>query len=164
MNRKYLNETDKTGIYMKTLCVAAIFLLCNQAVACPNILGTWQSSKELSEKYNQKNAQLSQAMTELLKQILGILKLTYTESAVHEHGAPTIKVTIKGKQSDFYFEDLNYKYEVLSCTNDSITLKSYYPYIGEPLVTTINFVNENLYWETPQHLPKSREYFIRILH
>lgn len=146
---------------MKLLRTLLALFVSQQAIACPDIFGTWKSSKELSMDYNDKLGGATQPQTELLEQILGILKLTYSDASIHDHGAPTIKVTINGKQYDFVFEDLEYKYEVLSCTDTSIKIRQHHPY-GGPMTSTLNFINRNVYWVSPQLLPKTREYFIRV--
>ncbi|MBX9901648.1 MAG: hypothetical protein K2Y28_12770 [Burkholderiaceae bacterium] len=146
---------------MKLLHALLALFISQQAIACPDIYGTWQSSKELSMDYNNKLIGATQPQTELLEQILGILKLTYADTSIHDHGAPTLKVTVNGKQYDFVFEDLEYKYEILSCTETSIKIRPHYPY-GGSMTRTLNFINRNIYWVSPEHLPKTREYFVRV--
>lgn len=145
---------------MKILITLLIYFFAYRAAACPNFIGTWQSSNELSMNYNFKHANLDKVKIEFLSQTLGILKQTYSESEIHSHGAPSIKLAINGKSYDFHFEDLHYKYEVVSCTSITVKLKQYYPY-GEPFLSQMVFENENTFWVSPEQLPKSREYFIR---
>jgi hypothetical protein len=146
---------------MKLLRTLLALFVSQQAIACPDIHGTWQSSKELSMDYNNKSGRATQPQIEFLEQVLGILKLSYSDTSIHSHGAPTLKVIINGKQSDFVFEDLEYKYEVLGCTDTSIKIRQHYPY-GGPMTSILNFVDRNTYWVAPEHLPKTREYFIRV--
>lgn len=158
------HHTSRITWYRMTR-VILIFVLCflsYGADACPNLIGTWQSSKVLSMNFNLKHANLNLNQIDFLSQTLGILKQTYSELEIHNHGAPFIKLVLNGKSFDFHFEDLHYKYEVVSCTSIAVKLKQYYPY-GDPINTQIVFESKNTFWISPEQLPKSREYFVRVL-
>lgn len=146
---------------MKLLITLFLNLFAYNVVACPSIIGTWKSSKELSMKYNLANAELESKQIEFLSQTLGILTQTFSETEIHSHGAPTINISINGKSYNFEFEDIRYKYEILSCAESTLEAKAYFPY-GNPIVNQMVFENSNTFWVSPEQLPKSREYFIRV--
>ncbi|MDB6061111.1 MAG: hypothetical protein JWM78_1214 [Verrucomicrobiaceae bacterium] len=87
---------------MKFLRAFLAAFLGQQAVACPSLLGTWQSSKEQSMEYNKGFGRATEPQIELFEQIIGVLKLTYTDTLIHYHAAKSIMVTVNGKQSDFF--------------------------------------------------------------
>lgn len=129
-------------------------------MSCQDIQGTWQSSKTMSMAYNNQHANLEQRQTDFLDQVLGIMKLTYTENEVQEHGQPPIAVTINGKTNDFHFDEMSSRYEVLSCTRNTVTVRYHHP--TGAVTQVLNFDSEDVYWLTPDILPTSREYFIRV--
>lgn len=130
-------------------------------LACPQLLGTWRSSKALSMAYNEQFAQLGPKQKELLVQILGRMTVTVTEKTVREHGQQAMKVTVGGKESDFAFEELSYPYHVLSCDPSSAEVVSQHPYVGA-MQQTVHFVDKDTYWLSPQVLASTREYFVRV--
>lgn len=146
---------------MRIFVALVVLSISQAAMCCPDLIGTWKSSKEMSMEYNEKYAQLEPRQKELLVQILGHMKVTYTEKNAHEHGQEPIKVKVAGKDSDFTFEDLSYPYTVLSCDQDALKVEYEHPYSG---VTqeTIHFVGKNTYWLSPEMLPSTREYFVRV--
>jgi hypothetical protein len=146
---------------MKFIYLILALLVGNNAVACESMLGTWQSSKKMSMEYNKDKAGLLPAQIELLDQILGVLKLTYTQTHIHEHGAEPLKVTVNKKQYDFYFEEIEYPYEVLYCGKNSITISQQHPHAGAGKLK-LHLINDDVYWVSPDNLPNSREYFIRV--
>jgi hypothetical protein len=133
----------------------------NNALCCESLLGNWRSSKEMSMAYNNQHANLKPVQTELLNQILGHMKITYTKTEMREHASPPIRVKINNKEHDFTFEDLIYPYKVLSCDKNSARIKYKDPYAGT-LEATINFVDQNTYWVSPEVMPSTREYFLRF--
>lgn len=143
-----------------SLLIAAL-LISNQAMSCPSIIGAWKSNKELSMGVNGKNTALPANRIELLNQILGILEITYTKSVIREREAPPIKVRVSGKEHDFHFEKLEYKYELISCSETQVKIKKYYPY-GEPYIEVLNMANENTYWVYGTQENKTVEYFVRV--
>lgn len=145
---------------MKLIFLVIILILGNVASACPNLVGTWKSSREMSMAYNEKFAHLELKQIELLNQILGHLRVSYTENSAHEYGVPNLKIKIGNKKSDFEIEDSSYQYKILSCSDTEITINYEHPYLGE-ITETFNFVNADIYWASSEMLPSSREYFIR---
>jgi len=146
---------------MKLLTALAGILFGANATACPKIIGTWQSSKEMSMEYNIKSADLTPTQIEFLNQALGILKITYSQETIINHGAPAIEMVIGNKKCPFEFQEENFKYEIISCTASIVKIKHYYPHTA-PEKIKINFIGENTYWVSPSNLPKSREYFTRV--
>ena len=146
---------------MRILAAVATLIVSSYALSCPDLLGTWRSSKEMSMEYNEKFAHLEPNQKELLVQILGRMIVTYTDNKVHEHGLPSSRVTIGGKEYDFAFEDLSYSYKVLSCDKATITAEFEHPHSG-PVKETAYFIDENTYWISSEILPSTREYFIRV--
>jgi len=146
---------------VKLLAAWAALTASPAVLSCPQLLGTWRSSKALSMDYNEKFAQLAPKQKELLVQILGLMTLTVTDKAVREHGQPSMKVTVGGKESDFVFEELSYPYRVLSCDSSSAEVVSQHPYAGA-MQYTIHFVDKDTYWVSSGKLPSSREFFVRV--
>lgn len=129
-------------------------------LACPNIVGTWQSSKELSIDYNTKYLDIEPHTVKFMNDVYGVLKVTYTESTMRMHGAPTRKIEIKGKEYDFVYEEMTSSYEVVSCDNNSVTILTDSPYsTGED---TIHFIDENTVWVPAMPGSDRREYFKRL--
>jgi hypothetical protein len=135
-------------------------LLSNNALCCEPLLGTWQSSKEMSMAYNNQHALLKPVQTEFLNQILGHMKITYTTTEMHEHGLPPIQVKLNGEIHDFTFEESTYPYKVLTCEKDSARIEYEHPYAGA-VNAKVNFVDQNTYWISPDIMPSTREYFLR---
>ncbi len=146
---------------MKLLTALVGILFGANATACPQILGTWQSSKEMSMAYNSKSADLTITQIQFLNQALGILKITYSQETIINHGAPAIEMTINDKKYPFEFQEEKFKYEIISCATSTVKIKHYYPHTA-PEKIKINFISENNYWVIPSNLPKSREYFTRV--
>jgi hypothetical protein len=48
-------------------------LVVSNANACPEIVGTWRSSKELNMEYNLKNVEMKSDTIKFLNDVLGIL-------------------------------------------------------------------------------------------
>jgi len=151
---------NKLGVTIKLFLLFLFLMFSNQSLACPSLVGTWQSSKDLSMEYNLKYAGFNEKIIKIKEQIYGILKLTYTNESIHAHGAPTQKITVEGKVFEIKFEDLTFDYQVLNCSNDMVTTKEFYPY-GEPLVESKYFIDDDTYWVSPEG-KKEREYFVRI--
>lgn len=130
---------------MKNTCLL-IFLSClsTEALCCPKIIGTWKSSLDLSLKYNTENLDLEPRTIEFMKQAYGVLTLTYGEEMVRSHGAPTKKIMVSGKEYDFVYEEMKYPYEVLSCTEDTLTIKEDNPHMESTEVK--HFIDSNTYW------------------
>lgn len=89
------------------------------------------------------------------------MTLTVTESAVREHGQPSMMVTVGDKEFDFVFEELSYPYRVLSCDQSSAEVVSAHPYAGA-VQRTIHFVDKDTYWVSSGTPPSSREFFVRV--
>ncbi len=146
---------------MKLLTALAGILFGANATACSQIIGTWQSSKEMSMEYNITSADLTPTQIEFLNQALGILKITYSQETIINHGAPAIEMVIAGKKYPFEFQEEKFKYEIISCTANVVKIKHHYPHTA-PEKIKINFIDENTYWVSPSNLPNSREYFTRV--
>lgn len=112
-------------------------------------------------EYNEKHAQLDAKQSQFMNQILGHMKVSYTNDSIHEHGAKPIKVKIDNEEYDFHFDDLTYRYKVLLCTKSLAKIKSKHPHVGSKK-TEINFINSDTFWVAPDMLPSSREYFVRV--
>lgn len=95
-----------------------------------------------------------------MRDVFGVLTLTYTKNAIRMHGAPTKKITIKGKEHDFVYEEMTFSYEIKSCTKNSLIILSDSPYsTGEDV---LNFINPNVYWVPSMPGSEKREYFERL--
>ncbi len=130
-------------------------------MACPEIVGTWQSSKELSMAYNIEKAQLTSKNTQFLNQALGILKVTYSATEMLSHSAPAIKMKIDGKTYPFVFEQSVVPYKILSCSDSAVTIIQNQVDSG-PSTVKLTFIDANTYWVSPEPLPSIREYFRRV--
>jgi hypothetical protein len=137
-----------------------LYSLSAEAFCCPKIIGTWKSSLDLSLKYNTENLDLESRTIEFMKQVYGVLTLTYDEEMVRSHGAPTKKIMVSGKEYDFVYEEMKYPYEVLSCTDDTLTIKEDSPYMESTEVK--HFIDSNTYWVPAMPESEKREYFIRV--
>ncbi|MBU3020027.1 hypothetical protein KO519_20335 [Paraglaciecola agarilytica] len=138
---------------------SALFL--NNVYACPNIIGTWQSSNELSVKHNKENLDLEPHTIKFMNDVFGVLKITFTENVVHMHSAPTKKIEIKGKPHDFTYEELRYEYKIESCNKKTLFISDQNPYYqskNEP----ITFIDKDTYWVPTMPGSDEREYFVRI--
>ncbi|MCU7878168.1 MAG: hypothetical protein KZQ84_15460 [Candidatus Thiodiazotropha sp. (ex Lucinoma borealis)] len=131
-----------------------------EVLACPDIVGTWRSSKELSIEYNTKLLELEPHTIKFMNDVYGILTITYTKTSIRMHEAPTKKISIKGKEHDFVFEEMSSSYEQVSCTEESVTILSNSPYsTGEE---TMTFVDLNTFWVSTMPGSDKREYFKRV--
>ncbi|GAA4356698.1 hypothetical protein [Kangiella marina] len=147
---------------MKPLFITVIFLLASSAaVSCPNVNGTWKSSKVLSMAYNKRHADLEPAQEELLNQILGNMEISITNNKIIEHELPTIQVELNGKVHDFEYQYNEYSYKTIKCDENSVTIESNHPQMGKRK-STANFINKDTYWVSPEFMTNTREYFIRI--
>lgn len=146
---------------LRILGVLLPFVMSSSAVACPSLIGEWQSSKPMSMAFNQKSKTLSDTQLSFLSQTLGELKLTYTRSEMLSHGISHREISVSGKSYDFSFDPETYEYEVIACKDNRLTItESHSGGVQESV--TLHFVNDNVYWLNPKVLPASREYFVRI--
>ena len=130
-------------------------------MSCEVLLGTWKSDKEISIEYNFKYFEPTEEQQEFYNQVLGNMKLTYTETTIKEHFVPTIKIKVKNKTLDFGIEESEYSYEVISCNEGTVKVKFLDP-LGEDKISEIHFENENLYWISFGDPEVFREYFARV--
>ncbi len=144
--------------------IAFIFLLgiFNQAIACPEIEGTWKSSAELSNRFNESYAILTDGIKELNSQIYGNSVMTFKSGVVTLESLIS-QVTIDGETHEW---DGSYEgtYEILGCTEGSIVLKLKVENLE--YLSLIQFNKENTMWIYNGYLfdtgnGHSREYFVR---
>ena len=141
---------------MKLLTLFILFSFSSSALSCPNLLGTWVSSKDKSMSYNNL-AGLKQNQLDLLNQILGYTTITYTETEVKHHKLPPVKVLYNSNETELTFIEMEIPYKVDSCGKDSISFLT-----EDNTVSTLNFVDKDTYWVSSKEvLPNSREYFVR---
>ena len=112
-------------------------------------------------EYNKRHANLEPLQEELLYQILGNMKISFTNNKIIEHELPTIQVELNGKVHDFEYQYNEYSYKTIKCDESSITIESNHPQMGKHR-NTANFINEDTYWVSPEVMSNTREYFVRI--
>lgn len=145
---------------MKYACAFLITIFSTEILACSTLLGTWQSSRELSNEHNISIANLERKQLQFFDQVFGHMKVTYTETTAIQHGQPPIKISLNEKEFDFKFEEVSNKYDVLECTKEKAVLLFINPG-NEDTEVTLYFDNSETYWVSPTVTPKVREYFIR---
>jgi len=96
-----------------------------------------------------------------LDQVLGITKITYEKSKIISHAAPPISISIKGRQSTFYFDREVYNYTVKVCGEKTVTIE-FEDDLGNINTTDMTFVDDNMFWSTSEYMPGFREYFSRV--
>ncbi len=145
---------------MMKLVLATLLMTSFDALSCPDALGTWRSSKELSVEYNTKHLDLEPHTIKFMNDVYGILTVTYTKNTIRMHGASTKKIMIKGNEHDFVFEEMTSSYKQISCTDMAVTILSDSPYsTGEE---TMTFVDKNTFWVSAMPGSDKREYFKRV--
>lgn len=149
---------------MRYLTASFLVVLSSQALACPEFLGKWESSADLSAAFNDSHAVIEDRAKEFRSQIIGRSTVTYTSERVTLEMDDIQQVTINGVAFPWDSSPMTGPYEVLGCTDDVVALKI--SYNGVVLINTLNFENENTYWVYEgtaggtgnQH---TREYFVR---
>ena len=147
--------------YFFATCIA---LISTQALACPDFLGKWESSDELSRAFNDNHAVIEERTKEFRAQIIGRSTMTYTSERVTLEMESVDSVTINGQTFPWDSSPMSGPYTVLGCTDDIVVLKVNYS--GIELINSLNFESPDTYWiyeGTPkgtgnQH---TREYFVR---
>jgi len=112
-------------------------------------------------EYNNQFAKLENTQSELLDQILGYTKITYTKTDKKHHGLPAVEVTLDGNKHDFEFLEFVYPYKQISCDDKFVVIEHKDEELGD-IKLVLNFENSNTYWLSPEILPNSREYLVRV--
>ena len=147
---------------MKYLLITFLISYSSVAFSCPSLVGTWVSSKDKSMSYNNQVAELDERQKDLLNQILGYTKITYTDKEKTHHALEPVEVTLDGKTHDFEFLEFVYPYRLISCTNELVVIEHKDETVGD-ITLYLNFENSNTYWISPEKIvSSSREYFVRI--
>lgn len=135
-----------------------------QVSACPDILGEWRSSYELSKTFNDKYAVIEERTKEFREQLIGRSTVTYTKESVALEMDPIDSVTISGKVYPWDSSPMTGPYRALGCNDDIVVIKINFN--GTELLSSLNFESENIYWVyegTPKGAGNkhTREYFVR---
>jgi hypothetical protein len=152
------------GRGLQALIIGAFILLPVSGIACPQFLGQWRSSAELSSAFNDRHAVIESRAKELRDQIVGRSTVTYAADRVILETPGVDRVTIGGETFPWDGSPMLGTYERLGCTKDAVALKI--TYADAESILVLNFEGPDRYWVyegTPtgtdnQH---TREYFLR---
>lgn len=139
-------------------------ILSLSARACPDVLGEWHSSANLSKAFNDKHAVIAERTKEFRSQLIGKSTVTYTDGVVTLEMEPINEVTINGNKYPWESTRISSPYEVLGCTENVLVLKV--TINGIDVIDKLNFENKDIYW-VYEGMPSgtgndhTREYFQR---
>ncbi|MYM63416.1 hypothetical protein [Pseudomaricurvus sp. HS19] len=134
--------------------------LSQATLACPDLIGTWKSSKEISLQYYDSTPDAIAEVRHFLEQILGRTEITYTDSTIRNHGKEPVEVEIYGQTGILRSEERSANYEMIACDDASVTIRIQDSEF-EGTEVKAHFIDENTYWYTDEELPDIREYFLR---
>jgi hypothetical protein len=172
------NIVDKDRLLMKSAfditlkktlnnCVKHLFILLalttNYAIACPDIQGIWKSSKKETMEFT-KEWESDSKRLEFYSQIFGLQIIEFKKDHFIIYEIPKKKISIEGKEYDWSSEREVIKYKVVGCNSKQVVIQ--YKLSDLDWIQTMNFVDENMYWEYTGsvYLPQShtREFYKRI--
>ncbi len=134
--------------------------LSQTTLACPDLAGTWKSSKEISLQHYDSTPDAIMEVRHFLEQILGRTEITYTASTIRNHGQEPVEVEIYGQTGILKSEERSANYEMVACDEDSVTIRIQGSEFAGTEVTA-HFTDKNTYWYVDEELPDIREYFVR---
>jgi hypothetical protein len=152
---------------MKKLFAAlAVVFSCTAVQADPTLLGKWQSSKQLTMSFARDRAKLEDKTILFLDQMMGQLRLTFTQDHIVSVMPDWQSKTAEGKTSQLVGFSETHPYKVLGTTATQVVVSSIEPVTGRKAITVYNFVGENTMWVYlgEESFPELniREYFVRI--
>ena len=149
---------------MKKILIV-LTLLPTFALACPNLIGKWESSLELFNEFNRKHALIEDKSWQFYEQLVG---RTYIEfdgensvTSMDEIG----ELIIGEKAYPWNSDPITSKYEVIGCSTSVMVVKSWMN--NEPVFSKLNFEDKDTFWSY-SGIPNGtgndhvREYYVRV--
>jgi len=129
---------------MIKILIGLSFMVPSVAFSCPSLEGTWSSSLEKFESFNQKWARVDDKAWAFMSQTQGHETIIFNEKEMLI-STPEIVVKVGDKSMKLPAKDEQVTIKVLGCTDNSIVLK--YERYGEEHISQLQFENTNTYWE-----------------
>lgn len=149
--------------------IAGLFAMIasSSVLANPTLVGKWRSDRERTMQFIEKNVIVEARTRNFLKDMMGRLELTFSESTVRST-LPDWDTTIEGKAHHLVGFDETHPYRVLAIHPSVIAVETTAPVTGKTEIVVYNFEGPDVMWiytgGSEKALPEShfREYFTRI--
>ncbi|WDE07589.1 hypothetical protein SG34_012280 [Thalassomonas viridans] len=130
---------------MKKIFIFLPFLAPDIAFSCPSLQGTWLSSLEKFESFNNRWANIDDRAWSFMEQTQGHEIIKFNDNNEMLVSTPEIEVKVGEKTMKLPPNEERINFSVLGCTDKSIALK--YQRYGKMRISQLHFENDNTYWE-----------------
>lgn len=147
-------KLDGASLSMKNLLqykIIIIFLLVIIVSGCvavtdSRLSGKWRSNLELTTKYNEEHAILTQKQKKVFSQLFGHMEITY--SSPNKCGVFMPKLKIGSESKAFELDEIKEtgEYKILYKDEKVIVILDNGHISGESKTQTLHFVDETTYW------------------
>ena len=151
------------GIIRAVIATACI-VIPSSVAACPDYIGKWRSSRQLTMEFNNRLSSAEPKVRELLPQITGTVAVEFTDREMKFTDVPSRKIVIHGKESEWTGLNETVDYDLLGCTESVVVIR--FSLYGAEMISKLHFEDRNTYWEylgdtNPVINAHAREYFVR---
>jgi hypothetical protein len=150
------------AVVHRLLTVLVLVAWSSLASADPQLIGQWISDRDGSATFNEKHAQLQAKTAAFLRDSMGRLVVTFSETEV-SYRLPNFTTVIEGKSFPISGFSETHPYVIVATTSSSIAIRSIEPVSHEPIIVVYNFIADDKAWiyvsSSGSHI---REYFRRV--
>ena len=130
---------------MKIALLAVIVILPGVSIACPDLEGTWFSSKEKFIEFNQRWANIDTKAWSFMLQTQGLERIEFAAENKMTINTPEseIKLGERNITNKAKTEEINYR--VLGCSEKGVVIE--YRRYGDAQISHFQFDDQNTFWE-----------------
>lgn len=129
---------------MKKVAICLSLLFPSVGFACPSIEGTWVSSLEKFESFNQQWANVEDKPWSFMIQTQGREIISYRDNAEMVIDSPETELEVGDKTITRPSSLERVPFSLLGCTENSVALQ--YERYGKKEISQLHFENDDLYW------------------
>ena len=129
---------------LKTLACAVVILSPVAGAACPNMEGTWQSSKEKFVAFNKTWANVEERAWAYMLQTQGLEHIVFAPDGQMIIRTPGFELKMGERTIPRPSQEEKINFDVLGCTEKSIVIK--YERYGSERISQLHFDSDDSYW------------------
>lgn len=130
---------------MKKLILTFSLMIPNIVSACPDLEGTWLSSKEKFVEFNKKWANVETIAWDFMLQNQGIETIEFKPDNTMVISTPEVELVVGERKVKSPASKESIDFSILGCNKRSIAIM--YERYGETQISKFHFENPNIYWE-----------------
>ena len=129
---------------MNKVLICLIFMVPSIGFCCPMLDGTWSSSLEKFESFNQRWAKVDNKPWIYMLQTQGLEVIKFKDNNKMVISFPEIELKMGDRKMKRPSSEQQIQFEVLACTDNSIVLQ--YERNGHLQISQLHFENDDTYW------------------